>query len=286
MAAADRLVGGEVLAWSAVTVVGCAGLAWLMGSVERVSAGGHALALAALRVPEALIPLVPLLAGLGAALAASRLEARGERVALEASGWGPWRTGLPALAVGLALGLTAQLAADQLVPRASAAAARLEGRPPAAWVWLDGAAVRLSDGLRVRASEGRISQVDHASEAERGAPEVAAAAAVQRPRSASGAALAGVDLAPAVVERHARSARALAAAGLALLGWWPWSRRAGAQIGAALSVGLGWQVLDFLLQSFAAQGRIPSVLGAYAAPLGLILVGLGLIARDRRISVR
>ena len=271
MATADRLVGREVLSWALVAIAGGAGLAWMMGAVESVRWGARGMALAALRTPEAIVPLTPLLVGLGAALAASRSHARGERVALEAAGWAPWRTGLSAAGVGLALGMGIWLASDQLVPRAAEAATALEGRAPEGWVWLDDAAVRVGDGLRVRASDGRILSVEHLDPSALNAPEMAdaltEAASVQRPRTARGSALARVSLTPAVVERLSRMARVLSVAGLALLGWWPWSRRGGIQVGVALSMGASAAVLDLLLQSFAAQGRLAPWIGAWAGPV-------------------
>lgn len=286
MATADRLVAREVLSWALVTLAGGAGLAWLMGAVESVRLGAPGMALAALRAPEAVVPLSPLLIGLGAALAASRLAARGEAVALEAAGWPPWRTALTAAGVGLALGALGWVASDGLVPRAAAAAAALEGRPPAGWVWVDGAAVRLADGLRVRAREGEITAVDHLDETALRSPEIAAslakAASVQRPRTARGAALAEVSLTPAVVERLSRKARVLSAAAMALLGWWPWSRRGGVQVGAALALGASAAVLDLLTQSFASQGLLTPLIGAGLGPALLAALAGALVTRDLR----
>lgn len=273
MAALDRMVAREVAAWTAVVVAGALGLAWVTGAVERLRAGSHAPLLAALRAPEAVVLLTPLLAALGAALAAARLEARGERTALEGAGYPPWRSGLAAAGVGLGLGLLQWGVADHLLYRAGALSEALEGRAAEGWVWLGGAAVRLPDGLRVEAHDGVLGRIDQLPPADLAAPELDLARMRQRPRMASGEALSGAGTAPAVAERAGRRARVLAAMVLALLGWLPWSRLPARQVGAVLVLGLSWQLVDLLVGAMVAQGLLPALarwLTAGALVLGLI----------------
>lgn len=257
----DALVAREVGSWTAVVLCGALGLIWITGAVEGVRAGGLGLALAALRAPSALVALCPLLAALGAALAAARAEGRGERVALEGAGWAPLRTGLAAAAVGLLLGLGQWGVADHLLHRAEGLAARLEGAPRQGWVWLEGAAVRLPDGVRVEARGGEIGAITRLSAAEMQDPALELARAAARPRLASGEALAVSPWAPAAVERQARRARVLGSAGLALLGWLPWSRRPARQVGAVLVLALAFQLAELVTLALAAQGRLPAAAG-------------------------
>ncbi len=280
MRTTDGLVFREVGSWTAVVLLGAAGLGWVTGAVERARLGSSGLLLSALEVPVALVALAPLLAGLGAALAAARLEGRGERVALEGAGWAPARLGLAAAAVGALLGLLQWGVADHGLHRARALADALGGKAPSGWVWTGAGAVRLSDGARVQAGGGEIRAIDQLSAAELADPALDLARMVQTPRAASGEALARSELVPARAERAARRARVLGAAGLALLCWLPWSRRPSRQLGAALLLGMSWQLLELVTGALVAQGRLPLGVG-WAPALALWAALLPQLAASR-----
>lgn len=273
---ADRLVASEVVAWSLAVILLAAGLGWLTGAVETARRGVSVAVFASLlRVPGLLPPLSPLLLGVGAGLAAARMETRRERVALEAAGLSLSRTGLAAAAVGLAIGALVFAASNHLVPAAEARARSLS--PPAselAWVWDRGSAVRVADGLRVPASGGRLGPVGWDLHPD---PEALAAARMaQAPRTASGAVLAELSYAPAEVERSSRRARIFACAFLAYFGWASWSRSAARQLGMVFTLGLAWQLLDLALQALASQGHVAPWAGAWVATGGLgLLFALG-----------
>lgn len=277
---AHRDVARQVAGWTAAVFLGSAGLVWMAGAVESARHGLLAALLgAALTVPGVLVPLSPLLTALGAALAAARMEARGERAALEACGLSPWRSGRSAAAVGLAVGaLVWALSAGGLAPLEQASTALRGGRPAAPWLWVDGEAVRTADGARVRlAEDGLVLRPGDGD----GPSEEALALAHMRasPRTANAAALAGLDWPPVVVERQSRWARVFSAAALAMAAWLPLGRSATAQIGAALGLGLAWQMADLLLQALASQGQLSPTVGAWGAAAG---VGAWLLARALR----
>ncbi len=272
LGAADGLVAREVAAWTAVVVLGAFGLSWVTGAVESARSGLGGLLISALRAPEALVALTPLLAALGAGLAAARLEARGERVALESAGWAPARGGLVAAGVGLALGLAQWALADHGLHRADALSGALAGRAEEGWVWLDGSAVRLPDGAEVQARGGELGAITRRAPASLADPALARARMAQRPRSASGEALAESTFTPARAERGARRARVLGAAALAMAGWLPWSRRPSRQLAAVLILGLGWQLADFLLGALVAQGRLPLAASWAGAALACLVL--------------
>lgn len=278
---ADGLVAREVGAWTAVVVFGALGLSWVTGAVESVRAGAVGLVLSALRAPEALVLLTPLLAALGAGLAAARMEGRGERVALEGAGYSPARSGLAAAAVGLGLGLLQWGVADHGLYRAQALAASLSGAPREGWVWLEGAAVHLADGARVEARAGELGEIRRLSPEALQDPALELARMAQRPRTASGEALALAPGTPARAERQARASRALGAAALALLGWLPWSRRPSRQVGVVLVLGLLWQLADFLLGALVARGQLP--LAASWGSSAAVWLGLGLALSGQRL---
>lgn len=265
---ADRLVARAVARWLVLVVVAAAALAWLATAVEAGVGPGAALAGGALRVPGLLVPLLPVLCALGAGLAAARLQARGERVALEASGRGPLATGRAALGVGLLAGILGWGVHAVGVPRAESRADALLGAPDVAWVWVEAGAVRLADGLGVRLEADAVVDVGPWP---LDAPTRERALARQSPRRAGAADLRGTTAIPAVAERHARLARVVASGLLALLGWLPLSRRPTRQAGLALAAGLTWASVDLVLRLGAAQGRLPVAAGAW---LGLCVLAV------------
>ncbi len=262
-----RLIAARVLGWSAVAAALVVGLAALAGAVEAASLGPAAAAgLALAQVPAALALLMPILAAVGAAAAAARMAALGEELALAVAGISPWRTGVAAAGVGLLLGLGQWACADLLVSRAEAHRRALLSEESAAWVWLDGAAIHRERRLKIELEQGRIAAVRplRAGEVSEGALE--RAAQLQQPRTASGAALAGSTLTSARLERLSRRVRVLACGMLAWLVWVSGGGQSGTRrIGTALALAVGWQALDLLLYTAAAQGRLPVLPGGAGA---------------------
>lgn len=275
---ADRLVASAVLGWTALAALVVSGLAWLATAVETVPLGtGRALLVSALQAPGLVLSLVPTVCGIGAALASARMLARGERVALEGLGLGPWRTGRAALAAGVAVGMAQWALLAWVVPPLEARAADLVPERAPAWVWVDGAAVRLADGLAVEVDGGRIGRIGLPVQppSER---VLAEARMLQRPETASSAVLARSDLDPARLERQVRLARVVAGGLLALLGWLPLARRPGGQVGTAIALVTCWQAGALSTQAAAAQGRLGPGAGAW---LPVILLAVGLVAAAR-----
>ena len=275
MRIADRMVAAHVLAWIVLTGVGALGLGWLMGSIEADKQDlGAALAGSLLRVPALILPLGPLLCSLGAGLAAARQISRGERLALELCGLGPWRTARAAAAAGLLVGTFLWFAAAFVMPVCEAAAIAL--RPPApGWIWMEGAAVRESDGLSVRARDGQLGAPERLDATALSGEAIRLARMQQHPRTASASALVSAPYRPARVEAATRLARIFACGLLAVLGWLPLAASAPGQVGRALMLGLAWQLADLALQNMGSQGALPVAAGAWGAicalALGLLL---------------
>lgn len=272
-----RLIAVRVLGWSAVAAALVAGLAALAGAVEAARLGVEAAAMIALlQVPTALIMLAPILAALGASVAAARMAALGEELALACAGISPWRTGCVAAAVGLAMGLAQWGAADTVLWKAEQHRRVLLSEGASPWVWLDGAAIRPGDRLTIELKDDRIVAVRPLAEGEISESALLHAAMLQQPRLASGAALDSSSLTSANLEQLSRRARVLACS---LLAWLVWVQGAGQtgtrRIAAALVVAVGWQTLDLLLYAAAAQGRLPVLLGGCGAVvlLGAVLIG-------------
>ncbi len=260
-----RWTGTRVLGGIALALLVVGGLVGLATGVEHGQDGLDAAARAGLMVvPITLVWLAPLCCGAGAAMAMAQIMARGEHLGLEAAGLGPLRTGWVSAVAGLLVGTGAWWASEVIVPQTTPVEAQ------STWVWLDQGAYRASDGVLIRIESGRFLAVEQLSD-----PDPAMLRAAQQlaqPRTATHAVLRAADTPPASVERHSRLARILACGALALLGWVPLARRASAQVGIVLAVGLSAQALDLILQALAAQGKLPSTVGAWAIPL--VLAGL------------
>jgi lipopolysaccharide export LptBFGC system permease protein LptF len=271
-----RIVVRQALVWSGLVIAGAAVLAALATTVDGGAGLGvaDALQVGVLRVPGLLLPLLPALCGLAAGVAAGRQAARGERLALELAGHVPTRIAGLGLIVGLGLGCMGWAVHGQVVPAAEARADHLGGVADAPWVFVDGDAIRVRDGLVVRLEENVIVGIEVSSESDLRTPALREAAARQRPARASGAVLASATGTPARVERMGRQARVLAAALLAFVGWLPLARVPASQVGVALVGGLSWASADVVLRAAAAQGRVGPTVGAWGATLlVLLLVG-------------
>ena len=263
-----RVVG----AWTLAALMLVGGLAFVAAAVESGRLGpASALWVAVLSMPQVLVPLAPLVCAVGAGLAAARLDARGERVGLEAVGLGPLRTARSALLVGLVVGLGQWAAAGHLVYRAEAARRVLIGAAVPEWVWLEDGAARPSDGTRVWVDGGRILDVRPTMPLDEDA--LATARMRQEPHIASAAALRQSSLPTARLERLVRTVRIVACGGLSVLGWLPLGPRPSTQVGRVLAIGLVWVALDMVLQAMAAQGQAPTWLGG-AGATALLWVGL------------
>jgi hypothetical protein len=258
------LVGGAVARWVALVIGGTSALAALAVVVEAGSSW---------RVPGLVVPLLPLLCALGAGLAAARLGAQGERLALESVGLSPVRTGLAALGVGLVVGGLGWLVHATLVPLADAKS----GADAPTWVWVEDGAVRVEDGLSIQIRDDVITQVSR--DADLDPAGIRLAAARQRPASASAADLREAAGVPARAERAARAARVVACGVLAWLGWMPLARRPTVQAAAAFSIGLTLMGVHGVLGAAAAQGRLPVGLGAWGAALLAVLLLAAVAAR-------
>lgn len=272
-----RHLGARVLGWSLLAMVLLLAFAVLAGLVEGARHGAEvALRLGLLEAPVVVLPLAPLAAAVGAGLAAARLQARGEAVALQAMGLSPVRTALIAAAVGLALGAAGVVAQGSLGAESASRALALrqelgQGPPSTGWLWTGQAGVRIDSGLRVEVGQGRILDVSP------GAPPDAAAArqarALSQPGLASSADLRAGSARPLVVEAWQRLLRPLAGALLAGLAWLGVGRRGAHAVGTGLALGLGWQALALALQAQAASGLLPAALAAVLPLCGLLAVG-------------
>ena len=111
-----RVVASPIVSWLALVAMAGACLIAMAGAVETVRLGGAAAALAALYgVPGVLVPLAPLLVAVAVGLAAARMDARGERLALEAAGVSPSRTVMTVSAIAFSFGLAAWVAHQHVV---------------------------------------------------------------------------------------------------------------------------------------------------------------------------
>ncbi len=272
-----RLIAARVLGWSAVAAALVAGLAALAGAVEAARLGpAAAAALALTQVPAALILLMPILAALGAAVAAARMAALGEELALACGGISPWRTGAAAAGVGLLLGLAQWGCADLVVSHTEAHRRTLLSEADAAWVWLDGAAIHPERRLKIALEDDRITEIRPLAAGEISEEALSRAAMLQQPRTASGAALASATLTSARLEWVSRRVRVLACGLLAWLVWMTGIGQTGPRrIGGALVLAVGWQALDLLLYAAAAQGRLPVLVGGTGATVVLAAALLG-----------
>lgn len=142
---AARFVALELLGGCLVAGLVAAGLLSVGGVVE----GGGAAVVGAL--PGWLFALSPLLVGLGQGLALLRMELRGERLCLAASGLGPAVVAGPALWVGLLVGALA-LAGLRVAPPLPTAGAGV-------WAEAPGGLYRADLGVVVEAQGGRIGAV-------------------------------------------------------------------------------------------------------------------------------
>lgn len=269
------LVLGWAGAWVLLSVLAVAGLAWLTTAVEAAGLGPGAAALVALaRVPAILVFAGPAVLGLGIGLASARADATGARTALQSSGWSARRSGRVLLPLGLVFGGGLMLGADHLAPVGMHWADQRSGVAPAEWVWLQGEAVRLRDGVRVRWQADRLQLVPDSSPPD--PAELALAAHRLRPASAPAAALKDAPGGAAQAERGRRWGRLLGGAGLAYLCWLPLGRTPGRQLLAGLALGGLVTVLEHLVPPLVlgmgvsglwAGLLMPAVLGALAVLL-------------------
>jgi lipopolysaccharide export LptBFGC system permease protein LptF len=268
-----------VSGWSLLTFLAIGGLVSLAGLVEsgwQPLSGGLEQALLAglLQVPEVWVRLAPLCCCLGAALAAARCTSTGERLALEASGWSLARLAWSAGAVGLFVGLLQWSAAGHLLHRVEL----LRAAAPAEWIWVEGGAVRLVDDLRVELDEGQVQSVRSLEASELPREQRWQARMIQRPGTASHAALSQSSLVPVRVERHGRQGRIVACVLFSMLGWMPLSTRSGRQLLVAACLGFVLQVTGLWAESLGAQGHLtPWLAGWWGAltswSLLVLLVG-------------
>jgi lipopolysaccharide export LptBFGC system permease protein LptF len=254
-----RHVGLRTTAWTGLVVLLATGLIWMATAVEGAATRGLLDGL--LAAPTVLTWLTPTLCAIGCALCHARMQARGEREALEVSGAGPWFTGRAPVILGLAVGLLAWATSGHISPALETRRGTFEGN----WVWTSEGAIRPRDGVIVRGTAGEITvqREHHLAE-----DEVIQAAMRQQPRLASAKVLSGAQSPPLVHEAHARLARILACAGLALLAWLPLARRPAEQVGAVILLALTWQVVD-LAGTAGAHGRFGPVFSAWAATVAL-----------------
>lgn len=275
-----RLVAGEVFGWCLLVLVIVLAFAGLATAVESGSLGPADALLAGLRTAPALVlPVLPLCAAAGAVLAAVHLDSTGQQTALDGAGVGPLRTGLVVAMVGLALGLGGWALNHSAVPAWLVQAERARGLPEPAWVWVDDVAVRLRDGVAWRVADGELQRA-HGILPDPAVLELAHER--QRPRRATGAALAGAEGAPAQVERWSRLARVGSCAAWAMVGWFRWSRHRGvARVAAVMGLALAWAAADLVFQGLGGQLRMPPLAGALVLP-GLVWWWLCALAWRRR----
>lgn len=269
-------LGGRLLGWVALAVLLLAGMAGLAGVVEGVRWGtATAVRLAALEVLPVVVPVLPVACAVGAGVAAARLHALGEAVALEAMGVPPVRVALVAGLVGLVVGLAGQLTHARLVPGAADAALALRielgsATAPAGWLWTGEAAVRTRDGARVEVEAGRVLAV-HAGEGQPDPTLARRARALRQPVVAGPQELV-LPARPLVVERAQRAARTLACALLSALAWLGPGGRTRARLVPALALGLGWQAAALALAAMGAGGQLPVAVAALGPVLALLLL--------------
>lgn len=262
------------LGWTSLAILLALGLAGLAGLVEGVRFGAsRALRLSLHETVPLVLPLVPLLCGVGAGAAAARTRFLGEEVALQAIGVDPRRVALLAGAVALALGLLGGLSQLLLSPSlaAGALAIRVEmgdAPSPADWIWTGQEAVSLRDGSTVRVADGRLLERIPATGPLD--PELLdQARSVRMPFVARPADLL-LPLPAMRSELLARGSSVLAASLLAILAWL--GLGGAGRVGPAIGLGLGYQALAIVLGSAAAADQMSPVL-AVALPL-LSLVAL------------
>lgn len=252
-----RRAAGQVV----VVLVLVGSLSVVVGSLEGLDAGvGVALWVGLLRAPTLLVSLLPVLVAVGVGLAAARAGEHGEREALEAAGVSPARSGLGALAVGLAAGVLGFGAHALGVPAFEAWADAAAPTLGLGWVWVEGGAVSLADDLLVPVADGALGTPRAAGLS----PETLARARAQlSPWRASLAQL--QDGGPrAAAEVVARVSRVVAAAALAWLAWQPWSTRDGRHAAIAGALGLGWLVVETAARRWALEVGAPVPVGALA----------------------
>ena len=280
-----RLVLSQSLAWSLLVVTAAGALAAVLTAVDGGGGLGptRGLAVGGLRVPGLLVVLLPLLCGLAAGLASARQLARGERRALELAGLAPWRVAAPGLLVGLLVGLSGFVVHDRVVPETESLADVLGEGGEAPWVFLDGRAIRVADGLVVELANDAISDVRRLPEGELDRPRIRDAAARQQPTRAPARVLWSSSTSTARAELAARVARVLAAGLLAFLGWLPLARTPAAQVGTALAAGMAWAGWDALLAAAVAQGRVGATIGGGGSVLLACVFVVGAVAWCRRV---
>jgi hypothetical protein len=150
---AARFVALELLGGCVVVGLLAAGLLSIGGLVEG---GGGALIEA---LPGWLFALSPLLVGIGQGLALLRMELRGERLCLAASGLGPAVEAAPAVWMGLLVGALA-LGGLRVAPAPASTAG-------GTWAEAPGGLYRAEGRLLVEAQGGRIGAVRILTEGER-----------------------------------------------------------------------------------------------------------------------
>jgi hypothetical protein len=261
---APRLVFRAVFGWTALVLLLALGLVTLTTAVETTASAPHALLAALLRGPGLLLPLLPAAVGLGAGLAAARMEARGERAALQASGLGPGRTGRAAAAAGLLWALLGAGLQGGLVWPAERAARAWVPAPTADWVLLDGLALRPADETAIRVGEGRLERV---AAGEIDPARFVEARELERPAQSRLPLLWSHGGPAGLRELQGRGGRLVQAGLLAWLCWLPLGRSPGSQVGLALLLSLGLCGGDLLFGALAAQGRLG----------GLVAVGLPVV---------
>ena len=247
------LVSRRVLGWTGLVVLLVIGITIVGGLVEH---GDKEAPLERVfrDLPVLLVMLSPLVVGLGAGLARSRMMSAGDDLALALCGIGLPHTVPVVVVIGLFVGGASWGIQEGVV-------ATMPPQVSASWVWVDGAAVRVADGVRVMSDKGTL----HMQE---GPPleQTQITTALQRvhPETAPIASL-NDDGSPAVqVESHRRWARVLGCVFLALIGWWPVTSRPTAQLGWVVSVVIVTQVTDLILLATAGAGHMEPWIGAWA----------------------
>jgi len=256
------------LGWTGLAILLALGLAGLAGLVEGVRFGAsRALRLSAHETLPMVLPLVPLLCGVGAGAAAARTRSLGEEVALQAIGVDPRRVALLAGAVALGLatlgGLCQLLLSPSLAAGALAIRVEMGDAPaPSDWIWTGQEVVSLRDGSTVRAAGGRL--LDRTPAGGPVSPELLdRARSVRMPFVARPADL----LLPLPAMRSELLARLASAPAAALLAMMAWLGLGGTgRVGPAIGLGLGYQALAIVLGTVAASDHLDPWLAA-ALPL-------------------